>query len=69
MPLCQCCFVIVVLVMLLGGQAEELDQTTPQRHCPWHADGAPTLGLAAWGPAALTRGHHVPDVICRQLDA
>jgi hypothetical protein len=65
--LCRCCFVIVVVVVLLGGQSEELDQTTPQRHCPWHADGAPTLGLAARGPAALTQGHYVPDVILSEI--
>ncbi len=61
--LCWCCFVIVAVVVLLGSQSEELDQTTPQRHCPWHADGTPTLGLAARGPAALTQGNYVPDVV------
>jgi hypothetical protein len=45
----QCCFTIVLVVVLLGGQLEELDQTMPQRHCPWHADGAPTLGLVRAG--------------------
>jgi hypothetical protein len=49
--------------MLLGGHSEKLDQTTPQRHCPWHADGAPTLGLSARRPAALTQGPYVPDVV------
>jgi hypothetical protein len=29
---------------------------------PKHADGAPTLELAAWGLAASTQGHYVPDV-------
>jgi hypothetical protein len=31
-------------------------QTMPQGHCPWHADGALTLGSAAQGPPALTQG-------------
>jgi hypothetical protein len=62
-------FVIVVVIMLLGSQSEELDQTTPQRHCPWHADGAPTLGSAAQGLVVLTQGHYVFDVICCHLDA
>jgi hypothetical protein len=52
----QCRFVIVVVVALLGGQSEEVDQTTPQRHCPWHGDGAPTLGSTVQGPLALTQG-------------
>ncbi len=60
---CWRCFIIVVIVMLLGSQLDKLDQTTPQRHCPWHADGAPTLGLAVRGPAELTQGHYVPDVV------
>jgi hypothetical protein len=64
--LCQRRFISIIFVMLLGGQLEELDQTTPQRHCPWHVDGAPTLGLAAQGLAALTR---VLDVVHCQLDA
>jgi hypothetical protein len=55
--------------MLLGGQLEELDQTMSQRHCPWHADGGPTLGLAVQGPAALTQGHYVRDIVRRKLDA
>ncbi len=55
--------------MLLGSQSEEMDQTISQRYCPWHADGAPTLGLATRGPVALTQGHNVPDVVCCQLDA
>jgi hypothetical protein len=53
--------------MLLGGQSEELDQTTPQRHHPRYADGTPTLGLAVWGPVALTQGHNVPDVILSEI--
>ncbi len=52
----QRCFIIVIVVVLLGSQLEDLDQTIPQRHCPWHADGAPTLGLAVQGPPVLTRG-------------
>ncbi len=43
-------------ILHLGGQLEDLDQTIPQRHYPWHADGAPTLLLAAQGPPVLTRG-------------
>ncbi len=46
---------------------EELDQTTPQRHCQWHADGTPTLGSAAQGPVALTQGHYVPDVVLSEI--
>ncbi len=48
--------IVVIVVVLLGSQLEDLGQTIPQRHCPWHVDGAPTLGLAAQGPPALTRG-------------
>jgi hypothetical protein len=61
------CFIIVIVVVLLCGQSEELDQTTPQRHCPWHVDGIPTLGSAAHGLAALTQGHYVPDVVLSEI--
>jgi hypothetical protein len=59
--------VIVVLVVLLGGQSEDLDQAMQQCHCPWCANGAPNLGLAAWGLAALTHGHHVHDVVLSEI--
>jgi hypothetical protein len=53
--LCRHCFLIVIVIaVLLGSQSEELDQTTPQRHRPWHADGTPTLVSAARGPAAMS---------------
>jgi hypothetical protein len=65
--LCQNCFVIIVIVVLLGRKLEELDQIRPQRHCPWHANGAPTLGLAARGLAVSTQGHYVPDVVLLEI--
>jgi hypothetical protein len=67
MSLCQRCFVIFVAGVLLGSQSEELDQTTIQKHHTWHADGTPTLGLAARGPAESTQGHYVPDVFLLEI--
>jgi hypothetical protein len=67
MMLRQHCFVIVIIIVLLGSQSEELGQITPQRHCPWHVDGPPTLGLAARGPAALTQGHYVPEFVLSEI--
>jgi hypothetical protein len=65
--LCQPCFVIINVVVLLSSQSEKLDQTMPQRHSPWHADVAPTLGSAAQGPAPLIQGHYVPDVALSEI--
>ncbi len=53
--------------MLLGCQLEKLEQTMPQRHCPWRADVAPTLGLTMREPAVLIRGHYVPDVVLPEI--
>ena len=51
---CQHCrFVKGVLVVLLGGQSKEFNQTKPRRYHPWHVDGATALGLAVGWPTAL----------------
>jgi hypothetical protein len=38
--------VVAVLVVLLGCQSKEFDQSKPRRYCSWHGDGAPPLGFA-----------------------
>jgi hypothetical protein len=38
--------VIFIIIVLIGSKLKELDQTMLQWHCPWHANGPPTLGLS-----------------------
>ena len=45
--------ITIVVVVLLSGQLEKLDQTTPQWHCPWCADGMPTLWIDHTGAGGI----------------
>jgi hypothetical protein len=59
----HCRFVEGVLVVLLGGQSKEFNQSKPRRYHPWHVDGATALGLAVGWPTALLGRHLVHDVL------
>jgi len=59
--------VIIVLVVLLGCQSKEFDQSKPRRYRPWHGDGAPPLGFAVGLPAALLGRHLVKDVVLSEI--
>jgi hypothetical protein len=59
--------VVVVLVVLLGCQSKEFDQSKPRQYRPWHGDGAPPLGFAVGWPTELLGRHLVKDVVLSEI--
>jgi hypothetical protein len=57
----------VVLVVLLGCQSKEFDQSKPRRYRSWHGDGVPPLGFAVGLPMALLGRHLVKDVVLSEI--
>jgi hypothetical protein len=59
--------VVVVLVVCLGCQSKEFDQSKPRRYHPWLGGGAPSLGFAVGWPTALLGQHLVKDVVLSEI--